>query len=256
MENSLPSRFRDPEREYRILTRRQLTADVWELRLRPDRPLEEAPGPGQFVNVSVPGLYLRRPISVCDGDRDALTLVFRAVGRGTEAMSRLEPGNTLDILTGLGNGFDTARTGPRPLLLGGGLGAAPLYLLAKRLLEEGKEPAVVLGFNRAAEAFYEREFTLLGCRVVLCTADGSRGVRGFVTDAIPDGYTHVCACGPLPMLRAADAAVTTDGQFSFEERMGCGFGACMGCTRRMKSGPKRVCRDGPVFGREELAWDD
>ena len=237
---------------FEILTNRALTANVFEMRLRGDTSAIAAPG--QFVQVQLPGFFLRRPISVCDVEGDMLTLVYKAVGRGTEAMSTLAPGAKLDLLTGLGNGYDLALAGDSPLLIGGGAGVPPMYLLAKRLHGQKKYVTAILGFNAASEAFYEDEFRALGVDVQVTTADGSYGAKGFVTDALPESYSHVYACGPLPMLKAVYGATSTSGQYSFEERMGCGFGACMGCTIQTKSGAKRVCADGPVFRKEEIAW--
>ncbi len=213
-------------------------------------------GSGQFVNIQLEGYYLRRPISVCDYDDGTLTLIYKVVGNGTELMGKMEAGQKLDILTGLGNGYDTSKSGDRPLLLGGGVGVPPLYALCKALISEGKKPTVILGFNSADEAFYMDEFSALGARVLVSTADGSLGVRGFVTDAMRevDGYTYFYTCGPTPMLRAVYNATNTSGQFSFEERMGCGFGACMGCSCKTNFGNKRVCKDGPVFEKEEILW--
>ena len=207
--------------------------------------------PGQFVNIRIDGLFLRRPISVCDVRGDELTLIYKTVGKGTEAMSRMSRGQELSLLTGLGNGYDLTKAGDAPLLLGGGVGVPPLYLLARKLRQEGKKVRVVLGFNRADEIFFEREFTELGCEVTVTTVDGSAGIQGFVTDAIPEDYSYFYTCGPEPMLRAVKKATGTSGQFSFEERMGCGFGACMGCTCRTVTGYKRICKDGPVLEKEE-----
>ena len=233
--------------------------------------------PGQFVNLKLEGFYLRRPISVCDYGEDRLTLIYKVVGRGTEHMAGLGEGARLDVLTGLGNGYDTSVSGERPLLIGGGAGVPPMYALAKKLISEGKNPAVILGFNAKDEVFYESEFKALGLDTYVTTADGSYGIRGFVTDAmdmlplrgdptsplpLPAGagraerksYSYFYTCGPEPMLRAVYDKSVTSGQFSFEERMGCGFGACMGCTCRTKYGHKRICRDGPVLTKEELPW--
>ncbi len=210
--------------------------------------------PGQFVDIALPGRFLRRPISVCDAQEGQLTLIYKVVGGGTELMAAMAPGQELELLTGLGNGFDTSLSGGRPLLIGGGIGAAPLYWLAKRLLAEGKAVQVVLGFNQADEVFYADEFQALGCAVTVATADGSPGVRGFVTDALPEEYSFYYACGPEPMLRAVYDRAAGDGQLSFEARMGCGFGACMGCTRQTVNGPKRVCKDGSVFRKGEIVW--
>jgi dihydroorotate dehydrogenase electron transfer subunit len=232
---------------------RQLTDSVFEGSFTGDTA--EITRPGQFVNLRLDGLYLRRPISVCDLEGEKLTLVFKLVGKGTLQLSKMLPGQTISILTGLGNGYQTELSGSRPLLVGGGVGVPPLYLLAKRLLAEGKQLTVILGFNTAAEIFYENEFQNLGCEVRVTTADGSRGVRGFVTDALPADYTHVYTCGPEPMLRAVYRAIKTGGSFSFEKRMGCGFGACMGCSCKTITGYKRICREGPVLQKEEILWE-
>lgn len=238
--------------EYTLRQSRLLTENVWELRLSGDAAPITAPG--QFVNIRVEGCFLRRPISVCDWDREGLTIVFKAVGKGTAALAGMKAGDKLDLLCGLGNGFDLSRCGARTLLLGGGVGVAPLYGLGRALLREGKSPLAVLGFNRAEEIFYEEEFRSLGIETVIATVDGSAGVRGFVTDALPEEYDFFCACGPLPMLKSVCARVPTPGLLSLEERMGCGFGACMGCTIETRSGSRRVCREGPVFEKEELLW--
>ena len=211
---------------------------------------------GQFVNIALEGLYLRRPISVCDYEDGVLTLIYKAVGEGTELMAKLDAGKELDILVGLGNGYDTAKSGDSPLLVGGGVGVPPLYALCKKLIADGKKPTVVLGFNTADEVFCKEDFEALGAKVLVATADGSVGTRGFVTDAMKEAgsYTYFYTCGPMPMLKALFAATTTSGQFSFEERMGCGFGACMGCSCKTNFGNKRVCKDGPVFEKEEILW--
>ncbi len=210
--------------------------------------------PGQFVNIRLDGYYLRRPISVCDYGPGTLTIIYKVVGGGTQYMSSLRPGAELDTLTGLGNGYDTKISGERPLLIGGGAGVPPMYALAKRLISEGKRPAVILGFNSADEIFYEDRFKALGLETYVTTADGSCGIPGFVTDAMDLEYTYFYTCGPEPMLKAVYQKSTTSGQFSFEERMGCGFGACMGCTCATKYGNKRICRDGPVLTKEEIIW--
>ena len=210
-------------------------------------------GCGQFVDLRLPEKYLRRPISVCDYDETTLTLIYKVVGSGTEIMASLPVGTKLDILTGLGNGYDTSRSGQSPVLVGGGVGVPPMYNLCKKLIAEGKEPQVVLGFNTASEIFLADEFRALGAKVYVATADGSVGTRGFVTDVIKDlTYSYFYSCGPMPMFRAMEKVMQTSGQYSFEERMGCGFGACMGCTIQTRSGYKRVCKDGPVFFREEV----
>ena len=215
----------------------------------------EAQKPGGFVNIRLDGLFLRRPISVFDSEAGRLTILYKTVGKGTERMAGMRPGETLDVLTGLGNGYDLSKAGDRPLLLGGGVGVPPLYLLAKQLIAAGKKPFAVLGFNTAEEVFGEEEFRALGCDVTVATADGSCGVKGFVTDALPEDYSYFYTCGPEPMLRAVYRTTKTSGQFSFEERMGCGFGACMGCSCKTITGYKRICREGPVLEKEEIIWD-
>lgn len=209
---------------------------------------------GQFINILIDGLYLRRPISVCDRDNESVTVIYKVVGKGTEVLSKMQKGEKLDVLTGLGNGYDTSVSGDRPLLLGGGVGVPPLYMLAKTLIKEAKKVSVVLGFNTKQEVFYEEEFKNLGADVTVTTADGSYGVKGFVTDALPDDYTYFYTCGPEPMLKAVYNATVKSGQFSFEERMGCGFGACMGCSCKTVTGYKRICKDGPVLQKEEILW--
>ncbi len=214
----------------------------------------EAQKPGGFVNIRLDGLFLRRPISVFDSAPGSLTILYKVVGKGTEQMSGMKAGETLDVLTGLGNGYDLAKAEDHPLLLGGGVGVPPLYLLAKQLIAAGKKVSAVLGFNTAAEVFGEAEFRALGCDVTVTTADGSYGVKGFVTDALPAEYSYFYTCGPEPMLKAVYRAAKTSGQFSFEERMGCGFGACMGCSCKTITGYKRICREGPVLEKEEILW--
>ncbi len=242
------------ERTFTIESNQKLARDVYRMTLSGDvSPIER---PGQFVDLALPGLYLRRPISVCDLDREAglLTLIYKVVGRGTGEMAALLPGSRLAALVGLGNGFDPARSGDEPLLVGGGVGVPPLYWLAKTLLAQGKRVQVLLGFREAADVFYEDEFRALGAAVTLVTEDGSRGERGRVTDVFPAGYSHLYACGPEPMLRAVWQRCESDGQFSFEQRMGCGFGACLGCTCRTKTGEKHLCKEGPVLMKEEIQW--
>lgn len=240
---------------YRIEQNERLTESVWRMRLAGDTRWITAPG--QFVNIALEGRYLRRPISVCDWNDDEIVLIYKVVGDGTAQMSRMTEGTELDLLTGLGNGFSTRNDARRPLLVGGGVGVPPLYGLARQLLAAGKPVSVVLGFNTAAEIFYEEEFRQAGCDVTVATADGSRGVRGFVTTAIAQtglDFDYFYACGPLPMLRALCEAVEQDGQLSFEERMGCGFGACMGCSCKTKYGNKRICKEGPVLEKGEIIW--
>ena len=232
---------------------RPLTDTVWRMELTGDTGAITAPG--QFVNIQLEGFFLRRPISVCDWEEGKLTLIYKIVGGGTERMAGLAQGTKLNLLTGLGNGFDLSRAGACPLLLGGGVGVPPLYGLARRLREAGRPVTAVLGFNTGREVFFEREFRALGCDTVVTTMDGSRGTRGFVTDAMPANSSFFYACGPMPMLRAVALKTETDGQISMEERMGCGFGACMGCSVRTKTGWKRICREGPVLGKEENLWE-
>lgn len=212
--------------------------------------------PGQFVNIKVSGKFLRRPISVCDCDENSITLIYKVVGGGTHQLSDMRPGEKLDLLTGLGNGFDTSVSGERPVLFGGGVGVPPMYKLAKKLVAEKKTPIMVMGFNSAEEVFYKEEFESLGIKVYLTTADGSAGEKGFVTDVTDrlGEYTYTYACGPEPMLKALYEKTASDGEFSFEERMGCGFGACMGCSCKTKYGNKRICKDGPVLKKEEIIW--
>ena len=238
---------------FTILSNKKIAKNTYEWVLSGDT--EDISAPGQFVNIQLEGFYLRRPISVCDSVPGKLTLIFKAVGEGTEKMAKMLPGEKVDVLTGLGNGYDTATSGDAPLLIGGGAGVPPMYMLAKCLIASGKKPTVILGFGSADEVFYKDEFASLGASVIVATADGSEGVRGFVTDAMGDvNYTYFYTCGPEPMLKAIYEKSTTSGQFSFEERMGCGFGACMGCSCKTKYGNKRICRDGPVLVKEEIIW--
>ena len=235
---------------FTIVENRPLTSAVFEMILEGDT--SEIRRPGQFVELQLPGLFLRRPISVCTWDAERLTLLYKVVGQGTGEMAGMPAGTRLNLLTGLGNGYDLAPAGESPLLLGGGVGVPPLYGLCQALIARGKQPAVVLGFNTQGEVFYEDRFRALGASVTVTTADGSYGRTGFVTDAMDGPYSYFYACGPLPMLRAIERVAQTPGQYSMEERMGCGFGACMGCTIQTRSGPRRVCKDGPVFDRGEV----
>ena len=238
---------------YEIRSNEPLTESVWRMVLVGDTQYLTAPG--QFVNIAVEGCYLRRPISVCDYDNESITLIYKVVGQGTEIMSHMQAGEKLDVLTGLGNGFSLSATTERPLLIGGGVGVPPLYNLAKKLKEAGKNVQVVLGFNRADEIFYAEEFKALGVDVHIATVDGSVGVKGFVTDAMKElKFDYIYTCGPLPMLKAIYNASECDGEFSFEERMGCGFGACMGCSCQTKKGSKRICKEGPVLKRDEIIF--
>ena len=214
--------------------------------------------PGQFINILLDNKYLRRPLSVCDcvkGENGSVTVIYKTVGEGTLALSRLPAETRLDVLTGLGNGYDTAPAGESPLLIGGGAGVPPMYMLCRELISLGKSVQVIAGWNSADEAFYTEEFRALGAALTVVTADGTMGIKGLVTDAMKNmKYSYIYACGPLPMLKAVDSAAASGGQFSFEERMGCGFGACMGCSCKTKYGYKRICRDGPVLTREEIIW--
>lgn len=216
---------------------------------------EEITAPGQFVNIKVEGMFLRRPISVCDYNQNSLTLIYKIVGKGTEILSKTEIGAKLDILTGLGNGYNLSPAGEYPLLIGGGVGVPPLYNLCKNLVKNGSKPTVILGFNSKQDVFYEDEFKLLGAKVLVTTADGSYGTKGFVTNVMENiNYTYFYTCGPEPMLKAVYNISKTSGQFSFEERMGCGFGACMGCSCKTITGFKRICKEGPVLKKEEILW--
>lgn len=236
---------------YKILSNKKIARDVFEMVLEGDTQYITAPG--QFINIQLEGKFLRRPISVCDYDDTTVTIIYKVVGEGTEMMSALPVGETLDVLTGLGNGYDISK-GTKPMLIGGGVGVPPMYNLCKKLIAAGQKPVVILGFNTKDEIFYEDEFKALGAEVRVATADGSYGIKGFVTDAFIDDYDYFYTCGPMPMFRAIEAKVTTSGQYSFEERMGCGFGACMGCNCKTKYGNKRICKDGPVLVREEIIW--
>ena len=240
---------------YTILSNEPLTPAVYRMVLEGDT--QYITRSGQFINIELTGKYLRRPISVADYDDKTVTIIYKVVGSGTEQMRGMAQGEKLDILTGLGNGFSTDNDAKRPLLVGGGVGVPPMYNLCKRLLSEGKRPTVIIGFNTKAELFYEEEFKALGVDVVVATADGSAGVKGFVTDAIREAkveFDYLYTCGPLPMLKALYDATDVPAEFSFEERMGCGFGACMGCTCKTKYGNKRICKDGPILKREEIIW--
>jgi len=231
-----------------------LTDSIYKMVLSGDTGAITAPG--QFVNILIDGLFLRRPISVCDYDETTLTIIYKLVGKGTKAMSTMPAGSKLDILTGLGNGYDLSLSGDRPVLLGGGVGVPPMYNLARSLIAQGKNVSVILGFNTKSEIYYEEEFKKLGCAVTVTTVDGSYGVKGFVTTALEGmDYTYFYTCGPEPMLKAVYKASVTSGQMSFEERMGCGFGACMGCSCKTLTGYKRICKDGPVMKKEEILWE-
>ncbi|MBQ7953670.1 MAG: dihydroorotate dehydrogenase electron transfer subunit [Clostridia bacterium] len=238
---------------FEIISNKNIAENVYEMVLLGDT--SDITASGQFVNIKLDGMFLRRPISVCDYDENTLTLIYKVVGKGTEAMAKMESGVKLDILTGLGNGYDLSLSGDKPLLIGGGAGVPPMYNLAKKLISMGKDVTVVLGFNKVCEVFYKGEFEKIGAKVVITTVDGSVGVKGFVTDAFADiEYTYFYVCGPEPMLKAVYNGTSTSGQFSFEERMGCGFGACMGCSCKTKYGNKRICKDGPVLLKEEIIW--
>ncbi|MBP3627109.1 MAG: dihydroorotate dehydrogenase electron transfer subunit [Clostridia bacterium] len=238
---------------YEIILNEKLTDNVYKMIIKGDTSAITAPG--QFVNIKLEGKYLRRPISICDYSEKDITLIYKVVGVGTEQMAEMEVGESLDVLVGLGNGYSTAESGERALLIGGGVGVPPLYNLCKKLISEGKEASVILGFNTKSEIFLYDDFKALGAKVTVATADGSFGVKGFVTDAMKDmDYTYFYTCGPEPMFRAIESVAKSSGQYSFEERMGCGFGACMGCSCKTKYGNKRICKDGPVLKREEIVW--
>ena len=238
---------------YEILFNFELAPNVFRMVLKGDT--SALLSPGQFVNIKIDGLYLRRPISVSDYDRETITLIYKVVGKGTEKLAEMVAGDKLDLLVGLGNGFNAENDCKNPLVIGGGVGIPPLYGLCKELIKFGKKPTVILGFNTKNEVFYEEVFKLLGIDVYVTTVDGSYGIKGFVTDAMKDlEYDYFYTCGPMPMFRAIESTVKTSGQYSFEERMGCGFGACMGCTCKTKCGNKRICKDGPDLEREEIVW--
>lgn len=239
------------QNSYIILSNEQLTKDVYKMTLVGDTQYITASG--QFINIKLEGKFLRRPISVCDYNDETITIIYKVVGSGTDQMSQMMPGTVLDVLTGLGNGYDISES-RKPLVVGGGVGVPPMYNLTKRLIADGQEVTVILGFNTKNEIFYEQEFRALGANVIVTTVDGSYGVKGFVTDAFPDDYDYFYTCGPMPMFKAIEAKAKTQGQYSFEERMGCGFGACMGCSCKTKYGNKRICKDGPVLKREEIIW--
>lgn len=240
---------------FKITSNEKIARDIFKMTLAGDTSAITAPG--QFVNIKLDGFFLRRPISVCDCVGENLTLIYKTVGRGTEQMSRMKNGDELDLLTGLGNGYNTRTSGDSPLLVGGGVGVPPMYMLCKKLISEGKNVTVVLGFNSKDDVFYENEFRALGANVHIATANGTYGTKGFVTDVIKDmQYTFFYTCGPEPMFRAMHKIMKTPGQYSFEERMGCGFGACMGCSCKTLTGNKRICKEGPVMESEEIIWAD
>lgn len=241
--------------KYKIIENKQIAKDVFKMILEGDT--SEITRPGQFINIEIEDLYLRRPISICDYDENSITIIYKVVGQGTEKMSKLENGYELDILTGLGNGFDTNMSGDKPLLIGGGVGTPPMYRLCKDLIKEGKNPTVILGFGTKDDIFYKEKFEKLGVTVYISTVDGSAGTKGLVTDIMKNinDFTYFYACGPMVMLKAVCNATDKSGQVSLEERMGCGFGACMGCSIQTKKGNKRVCKEGPVFVKEDLIWE-
>lgn len=238
---------------FEILSNAALTQSVYKMVLSGDT--SAITNAGQFVNIRLDGHFLRRPISVCDYDDATLTIIYKVVGKGTQEMSQMLPKTELDLLTGLGNGYDLSKSGDRPVLLGGGVGVPPMYNLAKKLVAQGKSVTVILGFNTKDEVFYENEFRALGCNVIVTTADGSYGIKGFATTPLEQlAYTYFYVCGPEPMLKAVHKATVTSGEMSFEERMGCGFGACMGCSCKTLTGYKRICKEGPVMKKEEILW--
>ena len=238
---------------YKIKSNVQLTDSIFEMVLLGDTASITAPG--QFINIKLDGFYLRRPISICDYDDNSITIIYKVVGEGTEVMSKMKSGDELDVLCGLGNGFDSSKSFDKPVLIGGGVGVPPMYNLCKKLISEGKTVTVILGFNKKDEIFYEDEFKKLGADVKVTTVDGTYGTKGFVTDVLTEiEYSYFYTCGPMLMFNAIESVAVTSGQYSFEERMGCGFGACMGCSCKTKYGNKRICKDGPVLEREEIIW--
>ena len=238
---------------YKVALNEKIAKNTYKMVLEGDTSALTATG--QFVNIKLDGFYLRRPISVCDWDSESITIIYKVVGDGTEKMAEIAVGETLDVLVGLGNGYNTEKSGDKPLLIGGGVGVPPLFALCKKLISEGKEVSVVLGFNSEDEIFLMKEYENLGAKTYIATADGSFGTKGFVTDVMKDiDYTYFYTCGPMPMFKAIESIARTSGQYSFEERMGCGFGACMGCSCKTKYGNKRICKDGPVLEREEIIW--
>ena len=237
----------------KVISNVEIAKNTYECVLEGD--VSDITAAGQFVNIKLDGFFLRRPISVCEVCGNRLTLIYKAVGQGTEKMAETAPGAIWQTLIGLGKGYDLTESGDKPLLIGGGAGVPPMYELCKRLVSEGKAPTVILGFGSADEVFYKEKFASLGAKVIVCTADGTEGVKGFVTNGMEGvDYTYFYTCGPEPMLKAVYAASNTSGQFSFEERMGCGFGACMGCSCKTVTGYKRICKDGPVLRKEEILW--
>lgn len=240
--------------KYKIIENEKIAFNVYKMILEGDTSYITKPG--QFINIEIDGFYLRRPISVCDWDEKTITIIYKVVGNGTEKLSTYKNGEILDILTGLGNGFEITKSGEKPLLIGGGVGTPPMYGLCKKLIDKNIKPIVILGFTSYQDVFYEEEFKKLGVEVYISTNDGTYGKKGFVTDVIKDlqGYTYYYACGPEPMLKAVYNTASSNGELSFEERMGCGFGACMGCTCKTKYGNKRICKDGPVLEKEEIIW--
>ena len=238
---------------FEIVSNKKIAENIYEMVLSGDTA--EITKPGQFINIKLEGFFLRRPISVCDFNEKTITIIYKVVGNGTEFMAELNSGDKLDVLVGLGNGFDTTKSGDSPVLIGGGVGVPPMYNLCKELVNEGKEVSVILGFNTKKEIFYEEKFKSLGAKVYVTTADGTYGTKGFVTDVLKDlEYSYFYTCGPLPMFKAIESIVKTSGQYSFEERMGCGFGACMGCSCKTKYKNIRICKDGPVLEREVIVW--
>ena len=236
-----------------VLENEKIAKDIMKMVLSGDT--DSLTKPGQFINIKLEGKYLRRPISVCDWSKDTVTIIYKIVGSGTEQMAEIKAGEKLDILNGLGNGFDTTLSGDNPVLIGGGVGVPPMYGVCKELISQGKSVKVILGFNSKEDVFYKDEFEALGAEVFIATADGSMGTKGFVTDVLKDlDYSYFFTCGPMPMFKAIENIAKTSGQYSFEERMGCGFGACMGCSCKTKYGNKRICKDGPVLIREEIIW--
>lgn len=245
---------------FEVKSNTKIAHDTYEMMLDSMGEHHGISNPGQFVNIKLNGFFLRRPISVCDWDEKGITIIYKTIGAGTHALAEAKKGMLLDILTPLGNGFDihdNGNVGIRPILIGGGAGVPPLYGLCKALVNEGKKPVVIAGFNTKSEIFYAENFISAGAELILTTADGSEGFKGLVTDALKTvNGSYIFCCGPEGMLKAVDDMTDrdTDGQMSFEERMGCGFGACMGCSCMTKHGSKRICKEGPVLKRGEIIW--
>lgn len=243
-----------------IISKTQLCSDVYEMVLQ-GKEASYVSNPGQFINIKLNDSlqpYLRRPMSISDYSDDTITIVFRVVGEGTKILKEKQVGDQLDCLIGLGNGFEVKKD-HKAILIGGGLGTPPLYKLGKELVKQGVEVTTVLGFNSKENVFYEDKFKELG-NCYIATMDGSVGQKGTVVDVINQvGLTFdtYYTCGPEPMLKALVKEYPDNGQLSFEARMGCGFGACMGCSCKVKEKPyKRICVEGSVLSSSEVIIDE